>query len=99
KIRAHGSIVVEAAEEIWIPNNRYGILVPTGSMFLSRGILIAPAKIEPAFRGRMKLRLFNTTSKKTIVKKGEKLGSAVFFQTESTEIRTPIQRPSEISIP
>ncbi|SNX58743.1 Deoxycytidine triphosphate deaminase [Nitrosomonas ureae] len=96
-IPGHGSIVVEVHDEIRVPHNRYGIVLPTGSLFLSRGILIASAKVEPAFVGKLKLRMFNTTSKRISLKKGEKVGSIIFFSTESTKIQNFIYRTSEIS--
>jgi deoxycytidine triphosphate deaminase len=96
-VQGHGSIVVEVKEHIHVPHNRYGIVLPTGSLFLSRGILVASAKVEPAFRGKLKLRMFNTTGRKIILKKGEKIGSIIFFSTESTKLHPPIERMSEIS--
>ena len=96
-IRGHDSVVVEAAEEIKVPHNRYGIVLPTGSLFLSRGVLVASAKVEPAFDGKLKLRIFNTTNKNVCLTKGEKLGSVIFFSTESTHTQSPIKRGSEIS--
>lgn len=98
-VNRHGSIVVEVQEEIRVPHNRYGIVLPTGSLFLSRGILIASAKVEPAFFGKLKLRMFNTTQQKIVLKKGEKLGSVIFFPTESTKIYNVTFRKSEISAP
>lgn len=98
-VNRHGSIVVEVQEEIRVPHNRYGIVLPTGSLFLSRGILIASAKVEPAFFGKLKLRMFNTTQQKIVLKKGEKLGSVIFFPTESTKIHNVTFRKSEISAP
>jgi deoxycytidine triphosphate deaminase len=96
-IRGHSSIVVEVHEEIRIPHNRYGIVLPTGSLFLSRGVLIASAKVEPAFIGKLKLRIFNTTNQKILLRKGEKLGSIIFFSTESTNVHEFTYRMSEIS--
>lgn len=84
QIGRHDSIVIEVAEEIHVPNNMYGLLVPTGSLFLGLGILIAPAKIEPGYSGKLTLRLFNTTSEKYTLKPGHKLGSAIFFPTDTT---------------
>lgn len=98
-VNRQGSIVVEVQEEIRVPHNRYGIVLPTGSLFLSRGVLIASAKVEPAFCGKLKLRMFNTTKQKIILKKGEKLGSVIFFPTESTKIHDLTFRKSEISAP
>lgn len=97
----HGSIVVEAAEFMKVPHNLYGILVPTGSLFLDKGILIAPAKVEPSFTGNLKLRMFNTTSLKHTLKKGDKLGSVIFFGTETTRYQAEVTKkgvliPTEI---
>jgi dUTPase len=94
QIGKHGSVVVTSAEEIRVPHNMYGVLVPTGSLFLDKGVLIAPAKVEPAFNGNLKLRLFNTTGLKHVLKKGDKLGSVIFFSTETTEFHTPTTKRS-----
>lgn len=94
QILKHGSVVVTSAEEVRVPHNMYGILVPTGSLFLDKGILIAPAKVEPAFKGNLKLRLFNTTGLKHTLKIGDKLGSVIFFSTETTEFQNTITKRS-----
>jgi hypothetical protein len=60
-------------------------------------VLVASAKVEPAFDGRLKLRIYNTTNKNVQLTKGEKLGSIIFFSTESTHTQKPINRGSEIS--
>jgi deoxycytidine triphosphate deaminase len=96
-LRGHGSIVVEVAEELRIPYNRYGILLPTGSLFLARGVMIASAKIEPAFHGKIKVRMYNTTREKIKIPKGTKIGSIVFFSTESTSPLPNIYKTSELS--
>lgn len=96
-IQRHGSIVVEVAEQLQVPHNRYGIVMPTGSLFLTRGIVFAPAKVEPAFADKLKLRLFNTTQKSVTLQKGDKLASVVFLPTESTERQARVIRGSEIS--
>jgi deoxycytidine triphosphate deaminase len=96
-LKGHDSIVVEAGQEVNVPHNRYGIVLPTGSLFLSRGVLVASAKVEPAFAGKLKLRIYNTTNRTIKLEKGEKLGSVIFFPTESTQTHTPITRNSEIS--
>lgn len=94
RIQRHESIVVTAAENIRVPHNMYGVLVPTGSLFLDKGILIAPAKVEPSFTGTLKLRLFNTTAFKHTLKKGDKLGSVIFFSTETTQFQKPVTKNS-----
>lgn len=88
----HGSIVVEVAEKIKVPYNMYGIIVPTGSLFLDRGVLIAPAKVEPSYTGKLKLRLFNTTSLKHAIRPGDKLASILFFATEKTRFHEDVSK-------
>lgn len=94
RILRHGSVVVTAAENIRVPHNMYGVLVPTGSLFLDKGILIAPAKVEPSFTGYLKLRMFNTTAFKHTLKKGDKLGSIIFFSTETTQFQNTVTKDS-----
>jgi len=94
RILRHGSVVVTASENIRVPHNMYGVLVPTGSLFLDKGILIAPAKVEPSFSGNLKLRLFNTTAFKHTLRKGDKLGSVIFFSTETTQFQKPVTKSS-----
>ena len=96
KIARHGSVVVEVREDIKVPHNLYGILVPTGSLFLGKGILIAPSKIEPSFKGKLKLRLFNTSNEIFCLQKKVKLASAIFFSTDVTEFHNEITRASNI---
>lgn len=96
-IPRRGSIVVEVAEDLRMPHNRYGVVLPTGSMFLTLGIMLPSAKVEPAFNGRLKLRLFNTTNSRVTIFKGTKLASVIVFATESTKVHDSVFRLSEIS--
>lgn len=97
EIPSRGSVVVKVKERIRMPHNLYGVILPTGSLFLSSGILIAPAKIEPSFSGHLKLRLFNTTQVPHHLGKGDKLASAIFFQTEVTVHNEEITRDSDVA--
>lgn len=97
KVPGRGSVVVAVKEKIKIPHNLYGIILPTGSLFLSHGILIAPAKIEPGFNGYLKLRLFNTTPSPHLLKIGDKLGSAIFFSTEITVRSNEITNAGQVA--
>lgn len=96
-IQGNGSVVIEVAQEIRMPHNSYGVVLSTGRLFLSKGVLIATAKVEPSFEGRLKLRVFNTTKKAVVILKGEKLGSVIFFQTESTKFHKAKAKDSHIS--
>jgi dUTPase len=95
----HASLVVEVAEAITVPYNMYGLVIPTGSLFLDRGIIIAAAKIEPAFTGKLKLRLVNTSGERQTLKRGTKIASGVFFTTETTRFQQPVRKAVNASIP
>lgn len=88
------SVVVEVAESIGIPFNMYGLVIPTGSLFLDQAIIIAAAKIEPAFQGRLKLRLVNNSGERRNIAIGQKVASAIFFATDHTAFHADvIKRP------
>lgn len=78
------SVVVTIKENMKIPNNWFGIVMSTGSLFLQDGIQSPSAKIEPGYSGTLKLRLVNYSTKKVELKKGQKIASAIFFQTMHT---------------
>jgi deoxycytidine triphosphate deaminase len=88
----NSSIVVEVAEEIRVPHNMYGIVVPTGSLFLDKGVIIAAAKVEPSFIGKLKLRLVNTTPRTVSLAHRDKLASIIFFSTEVTKHQPTVEK-------
>jgi len=84
KLGAGKSLVVEVSELIGVPHNLYGLVIPTGSLFLDQSIIIAAAKIEPSFNDRLKLRLVNVSGERRVIKSGQKVASALFFSTDVT---------------
>ncbi len=88
------SIVIEVAEKIGVPFNMYGLVIPTGSLFLDQGIIIAAAKIEPAFQGKLKLRLVNNSGERRKVVIGQKVASAIFFATDHTMFHGDVTKKS-----
>ena len=83
-IPARGNVVVEVAERISLPGNIYGIVIPTGSILLEQGIVIAATKIEPGYSDVVRLMLFNSSRINRTISKRTRLASAVFFRTEQT---------------
>lgn len=83
-LRPRQSVVVLVDEYIKVPNNKFGIVLSTGSLFLQKGVLIPSAKVEPGYSGRLKLRIVNTSTSKVTLSVGEKLASVVFFATDNT---------------
>lgn len=96
-VSSNSSIVVEVKEVIKVPHNKYGIFVPTGSMFLKSGLITAAAKVEPGFSGKLKIRLVNTTKQKVVISQGTKVGSVIFWSTDTTTHVGSITRDSDIS--
>ena len=91
------SLVIELDEQIWIPHNRYGLIVPTGEIGLTHGLLFAPTKVEPNFRGRLKVRLFNTGVDKVRLVRGQRMASLLLFSTDEMVHQPEVQRPTEVS--
>jgi deoxycytidine triphosphate deaminase len=94
-IPPQGSIVVESQEEIRVPNNLFGLILTTGSLLRGKGVFVGTGKIEPFFRGKLRLLLMNNTNYKIEIYKGDKLASAIFFRTETTAEGEPITLPDE----
>lgn len=83
-IRAGSSVVVEVAEYMRVPNNMFGLVMPKGHIFMEQGILMATAKIEPSYSGRLRVLLHNASRVRRSIPKGSVIASAVFFRTERT---------------
>lgn len=98
KIGPLASIVVELAEDIWIPHNRYGIVVPTGEAGLTHGLLFAPTKVEPNWKGRLKIRVFNSSSTKVTIQQGQRIASLIIFSTSDMVHQAEVSRPTDISV-
>ena len=79
-----GSVVVSIRESIRMPNNKFGIVLSTGSLFLQEGVQIPSAKVEPGYSGILKLRLVNSSNKKVFLNKNQKIASIIFFDTSHT---------------
>lgn len=79
-----GSVVVSIRESIRMPNNKFGIVLSTGSLFLQEGVQIPSAKVEPGYSGILKLRLINSSNKKVFLNKNQKIASIIFFDTSHT---------------
>ena len=98
KIAPLSSIVVELAEDIWIPHNRYGILVPTGEAGLTHGLIFAPTKVEPNWKGKFKVRIFNSSPTKVTIEKGQRIASLILFSTSDMVHQAEVSRSTDISV-
>lgn len=89
KIKPHGSIVLETAEEIALPLNMYGLLFGAGSN-IYKGAFISSGKIDPGFSGKLRIGYHNGSDKTTILKRGDKLAYCIFIGTECGLEHTPL---------
>lgn len=84
EIKPKDSIIVVTKEKILIPYNIYGIIMPTGSLFINYGIFCNTAKIEPGYADKLFLLLYNSTNSIQKLNIGDKIASAIFFNTDLT---------------
>jgi len=90
ELHPNGFAVIESLQEVALPQNVFGLLTGKGR-HIFRGILISPGKIDPTFRDKLRIGVFNAGRESLFLKKGEPLCSCCFFSMES-EITTAIPR-------
>ena len=82
EIKSLSSVVVKTKEIIGIPQNVFGVVMPSGRMLLDKGIIMASTKVEPSFFDHLTLLLFNTTNKNVILNDQEIVASVVFYSMD-----------------
>lgn len=85
KIKAQKYVVLQSQQSFALPYNIYGIVVGKGVNIFSGGV-ISTGKIIPGYRGTLRIGYFNASNRTIILRKGDVLGSAIFFDTEATAI-------------
>lgn len=81
KVRPHSGIVIKTKEKINLPLNVYGILFGSGQN-IYRGAFVSNGKIDPGFRGNLKIGYHNAGSETIILRPGDKLAYALFLTSE-----------------
>lgn len=82
KVRPHTGIVIITKEKISLPLNVYGMLFGSGHN-IYRGAFVSSGKIDPGFRGHLKIGYHNAGSETIILKPDDKLAYALFLTSES----------------
>ena len=82
KVRPHTGVVIETNEVIALPLNVYGLIFGAGSN-IYKGILISGGKIDPGFNGKLRIGYYNAGNETIYLKTGDKLGYAIFLNSES----------------
>lgn len=81
-IQPNSCIVIQTAESISMPNNIFGILTTKGSLG-AKGIVSANTKLDPLFSGKLSIPVFNVSSRRVELNKGDSFCSMSFWETES----------------
>lgn len=82
KLRARQSIIIYAKNKIAVPLNMYGVVTGTGSRIFSN-CFISTGKIDPGFKGYLKIGLYNGSNRSINIKEGEPLACIFFMSIES----------------
>ncbi|WP_090034217.1 dCTP deaminase domain-containing protein [Cellulomonas marina] len=98
-IPPRSSVIVESAEEIGLPNNLFGLILPKGTLFQAQGVYPLQAKIDPRWRGRLWLLIINSSNERRVIKRGQALAAVLFLETNRTvrgseELRDSVPAPN-----
>lgn len=89
-LRSGEFAIIEVGQKLVVPNNAYGMVTGKGHLIF-KGILISPAKIDPGFRGALRIGVFNTGGVPVTFKTGETFCSCVFFAIESELLKPSLE--------
>lgn len=82
KLRARQSIIIYAKNKIAVPLNMYGVVTGTGSRIFSN-CFVSTGKIDPGFKGYLRIGLYNGSNRSIKIKEGEPLACIFFMSIES----------------
>ncbi len=82
KIKAGQATVIEVAEEIGVPHNAFGIVTGKGRL-IYQGAFVSSGKIDPGFRDRLLIGIFNGSREVLNLKRGDSLCGCAFVLTET----------------
>src|SRR5262245_24895870 len=80
-----GSVVLVVAEYIAVPADMFGLVTGRGR-YIFEGVLVSPGKVDPAFRGNLRIALFNASKARKHLKEGDRICSVCFFQLDRMAI-------------
>lgn len=88
-IPAGGTVIVEVDEELRIPSNRFGLVVPKARLAFRTGVYPFTTKVDPTYAGYLKIFLHNYATHSRILKRGEAIASLVI---QDTNYSVPLMR-------
>ncbi len=80
KIRAGTAVIIQTLEEVQFPNNVFGLILAKVSI-LQKGLTNTATKIDPGFRGKLLITVFNLGRVDVSLKYGDKFCSLQLVQT------------------
>ena len=89
RLKSQKYIVFTTEQYLAIPYNVYGIVVGKGDNIFNGGV-ISTGKIVPGYKGELRIGYYNAGSETIILRRGDLLGSCIFFDTETTLIEENI---------
>jgi len=94
-LRRNSCLAIETEEELTVPDGIFGQLCSRGSLS-ARGLIVANTKVDPQFRGRMLVTVFNAGTKPIRLQKGECIFSVFFQLLERPSNRTQPRDPPKL---
>jgi deoxycytidine triphosphate deaminase len=94
-------VLIQTKENISMPNNVFGLLATKGNIG-AKGLIIANTKLDPLFRGKLNIPVYNVSNKKIELKQDQKYCSISFWVTKhavtGTKTRSAVKiQPSDTS--
>lgn len=83
KVPSGKSVVLETAQQIAVPHNMFGMIAGVGINIFRNGFISA-GKIDPGFKGKLKLAYFNGNGNAITFKSGDLLACCSFWYMESS---------------
>lgn len=83
------SCVIQTNELIGLPANAFGLVTGKGK-YIFQGVLTSPGKMDPGFRQKLKIGLYNAGGKTARFKRNEPFCTVCFFELEPSfdKVRT-----------
>lgn len=97
EIKPGRCFVVQTRELLMLPHNLVGILSGKGSLIF-RGLFVSQGKIDPGFKGPLRVGLLNAGRASYLLKSGDPLCSCLFFRLDS-HIEMPRAQQPEAPAP
>lgn len=89
KVPSGKSIVLETEQQLAVPHNMFGVITGIGVNIFRNGF-VSTGKIDPGFKGKLKLGYFNGNTSAIIFKSGDLIACCSFWYMESS-IEFPLE--------